>query len=189
MQHRLLECMFKALEIGSVIDLDPATLVAVERSSNTQNLSIGAGPRRPTRAYIAAFAEPAGTYRLVVFLGRLERTHEGLPQGLLFRSEPPSVSASSYAGILGQALTMVQSQGFTMERVDFAIADVETRTALVAELPFHPDRLAVAPPAPARPSSSEQALGSSRFGARSEVTQQAISVTEVERLGRLLTLF
>ena len=35
--------MFRALEIGSVIDLDPGQLIAIERSTNTQSLALGGG--------------------------------------------------------------------------------------------------------------------------------------------------
>ncbi|MCB9508107.1 MAG: hypothetical protein H6698_08815 [Myxococcales bacterium] len=181
--------MFRALEIGSVIDLDPGQLIAIERSTNTQSLALGGGARKPTRAFILSFFEAHGAYRVAVFLGRIERDREGRPHGLLFRCDPPQVPLTGYEALLREATAMVQSQGFVMERVDFATARAEERARMISELPFHPDRLVPPPPAgipttvELQPTHAAQPLP--------DVSRE-IRLPEAEsiaRLGKLLSLF
>ena len=108
--------MFRALEIGSVIDLDPGQLIAIERSTNTQSLALGGGARKPTRAFILSFFEAHGAYRVAVFLGRIERDREGRPHGLLFRCDPPQVPLTGYEALL-------REYGYALETVPLEAGD------------------------------------------------------------------
>jgi len=183
--------MFKALEIGSTIDLDPHMLVAVERSTNTQQLALGGGPRKPTRAHILGFFNSAASsYRVYVFLGRLERDREGHPQGLLFRCDPQDVTLENYEPLQREATTMVQSQGFQMQRVAVRTLSEAERVAALHDLPFlvEPNP---PPPVGAKVGGSVSLQSTHRAAPIPQVSRE-ISLPQahaVQTLGKLLTLF
>jgi hypothetical protein len=184
--------MFKALEIGSTIDHDPRHLVALERSTNTQQLALGGGSRKPTRAHILSFLNQAtATYTVYVFLGRLERGRDGLPQGLLFLADPPEVTVEGYEPLRREATTMVQSQGFQMQRVPVRTLSAPARVAALHDLPFATSL--ENPPPPAGPSIAGTVdLQSTHRAAPIPQVSREISLPQahtVQTLGKLLTLF
>jgi hypothetical protein len=184
--------MFKALEIGSTIDLEPQMLVALERSANTQQLALGGGPRKPTRAYILGFLNSAAsTYCVYVFLGRLERGRDGQPQGLLFLCDPPNVTVDGYEPLQREAMTMVQSQGFQMQGVTVTTLSDAERLAALHDLPFLAQPASPPPPLGTADAGSAS-LQSTHRAARIPQVSREISLPEiraVQTLGKLLTLF
>ncbi len=185
--------MFKALEIGSTIDIEPRQLVALERSTNTQQLALGGGPRKPTRAHVIGFYnQETSTYQVYVFLGRLERDRVGKPQGLLFRCDPPVVSVDHYEPLYREAMTMVQSQGFQMQRVPARTLSDHERANALQDLPFVGALSGPPPPTSGTMSASQLNLQSTREAARIPEVSREISLPKahtVQTLGKLLTLF
>lgn len=184
--------MFKALEIGSTIDLDPRLLVSLERSSNTQQLALGGGPRKPTRAHILGFLnQSSATYRVYVFLGRLERDRTGNPQGLLFLADPPEVSVDGYEPLRREATTMVQSQGFQMQRVPVRTMSEPERRAALYDLPFSVSFDNPPPPTGQSTVTSVDLQSTHRAAPIPQVSRE-ISLPQahaVQTLGKLLTFF
>ena len=184
--------MFKALEIGSTIDLEPQLLVALERSTNTQQLALGGGPRKPTRAHILGFFNSSvSTYQVYVFLGRLEGDRDGYPQGLLFRCDPPEVTLENYEPLQREATTMVQSQGFQMQRVAVRTLSEADRVVMLQDLPFLVDAAGPPPPIGAKVGGSV-ALQSTHRAAPIPQVSREISLPQahaMQALGKLLTLF
>lgn len=182
--------MFKALEIGSTIEIDPRHLSALVRSSNTRELALGGGPKRPTRAYTLSFFDgDRNTYRVYVYLARAQPDAPGRTPGLLFRSEPADVDLAGYQELQAEAGTMVKSQGFEMEVVELGALSPPDRADLLAALPFAETALVPAPPV-SEPSAPTQldSVEATDVGSVS----RAITLPEtraVSVLGRLLSLF
>lgn len=182
--------MFKALELGSTIDTDPRHLAALVRSTNTQDLALGGGPKRPTRAYTLSFFDgDANTYRVYVYLARVGADKSGQRGGLLFRSDPADVDLDAYEALQREAGTMVQSQGFQMETIEVGTLEPAERAELLADLPFSNAARVSSPPIvqPAAPNIGGPVEASVVADVSREITlpeAQAITV-----LGRLLSLF
>jgi hypothetical protein len=168
-------------------------LVALERSTNTQQLALGGGPRKPTRAHVIGFYNrTTTTYRVYVFLGRLERDREGRPPGLLFRCDPQDVPVDHYEPLHREAMTMVQSQGFQMQCVPVSALGDHERSAALQDFPFVDSLADSAPPTSAAVSASQLNLRSTRQAAPLAQVSREISLPQartVQTLGKLLTLF
>lgn len=186
--------MFKALEIGSTIDLDPNTLIAVVRSTNTRELALGSGPKRPTRAFTMGFYDEArGLYRVYVFLARQDRGADSSVGGLLFRCDPPDGDLETYRALQREAGTMVRSQGFEMEVIELDALDHSARADLLHELPFS-DAARVPPPpvVGAASRARDPVVGSTVDAAAVPPVSTEISLPQAQAvtvLGRLLSLF
>lgn len=168
--------MFRALNLGATLEGAIEALHSVSRSTAPLDIPLGSGPPQPTRAFVVALRDAApGRFRVYVYLGRAA-TSGSLPSGLLFASDPPTVTAERLVALLAEAAEICAAQGFELETIAIAELDPEALNTLVADLPF-PRRPPPAPPLPPR-TSSRSVDGPGGIHAADTPTIPMVAVTE-----------